>query len=153
MTTLMKRNGESNVFSPVPSMFNDPFLRNWFSWSDTENNPEDGTLPAVNIGETDENYELTVAAPGMNKNDFKVELDQNRLIISAEKKEEKESKKGHNFLRKEFNYQSFVRTFTLAEMQVKGDKIQAKYADGILHITIPKSPEAKTKQARVIPIS
>lgn len=153
MTTLMKRNGGLNLLPELPSLFDDPFLRNWFNWSNTDTGHESGTLPSVNISETDESYEISVAAPGMSKNDFKVELENNRLVISGEKKEERENKQEQNYLRREFNYQSFVRSFTLAEKQIHSEKIQAKYAEGILHITVPKSAEAKTKAARIIQVS
>jgi HSP20 family protein len=155
MTTLMKRSGEPSVFSPLPnlqSFFNDPFLRNWFSWNN-DNTVEDSTLPAVNISETENTFDLSVAAPGMAKDDFKVELENNHLVIRGEKKEEKENKHGQNWLRKEYNYSSFVRSFTLSEKQVNAESIKAKYTDGILHISIPKSTEAKNKAARVIQIS
>jgi len=154
-TTLMKRSGEPSVFSPLPSLqsfFNDPFLSNWFSW-DNDNTVENSTPPAVNIGETENTFELTVAAPGMAKDDFKVELENNRLVISGDKKEEKENKQGCNWLRKEYNYSSFVRSFTLSERQVNAEGIKARYTDGILHISIPKSAEAKNRAARVIQIS
>ena len=155
MTTLMKRSGEPSVFSPLPnlqSFFNDPLLRNWFSW-DNDSTVEDSTLPAVNIAETENTFELAVAAPGMRKDDFKVEIENNRLVITGERKEEKENKHAHNWLRKEYNYNSFVRSFTLAEKQVTVENIKARYTDGILHITVPKSAEAKNKAARIIPIS
>lgn len=147
MTTLMKRNGEG--FSNLPLLFNDPFLRNWFNWTDES---ETGTLPAVNIKETPEYYELAVAAPGMNKNDFKIEVDHNRLIISGENKNQHEVKQGSTWLRREFNYQSFVRSFTLTEKQVSAENIQAKYVDGVLYINIPKTDEAKSKAVKVIPV-
>ena len=153
MTTLMKRSGEPNVFSPLPnlqSFFTDPFLRNWFSW-DNDNTVEDSTLPPVNISETESTFDLAVAAPGMAKDDFKVELKNNHLVIRGDKK--LENKQGNNWLRKEYNYSSFVRSFTLSERQVNAENIRANYTDGILHITIPKSAEAKNRAARVIPIS
>lgn len=155
MTTLMKHGGEPSVFSPLPalqSFFSDPFLRNWFSW-ENDSTVENSTLPAVNISETENSFELTVAAPGMTKNDFKIELENNRLVIRGEHKQENEQKHGYNWLRKEYNYSSFVRSFTLAEKQVKAEDVKAKYTDGILQITIPKSPEAKNRASRVIPIS
>jgi HSP20 family protein len=150
MTALVKRNNGLSLLPELPSLFNDPFLRDWLPWNGGQE--ERGTLPAVNIRETDEVFELSVAAPGMKKEDFKVELDNNRLVISGETKQKNEQTHD-NYLRKEYSYQSFVRSFALAEKQVSGEKIQAKYADGILHITIPKSAEAKTKPAKVIPIS
>lgn len=153
MTTLMKRNNGLSLLPEFPNLFSDPFVRDWFNWNNSGGEPEASTLPSVNICEHDDSYELTVAAPGMTKNDFKVELDGNRLVISGERKQEHEQKQGGNYLRKEFNYQTFVRSFTLAEKQVNGEKIQAKYADGILHITVPKTAEAKTKPARIIQVS
>jgi len=153
MTTLMNRKTEPDFFSELPSLFNDPFMRDWFSWPKAISDGNKNSSPAVNIRETESDYEITVAAPGMNKGDFKIELDQNRLVISGEKQGKKEQKNNEGFIRKEFNYQSFVRSFTLAEQQVQGDKIEARYADGILHITIPKSADSKSKAPRTIPIS
>jgi HSP20 family protein len=146
----MKRNNGLSLLPEFPSLFNDPFLRNWFSWSEAEE--QTGTLPAVNIWETDNDYQISVAAPGMNRNDFKVEVENNRLVISGEKREQTEHK-DTSYLRKEYNYSMFTRSFTLAEKQVNAEKIQAKYADGILHISLPKSAEAKAKPAKIIPIS
>ncbi len=152
MTTLVKRNNGA-LFPELPSLFSDPFIKSWFNWPGSSDTVQELiTVPSVNICETNDNYEITVAAPGMNKNDFKVELENNRLVISAETKHDNEHK-SDNYLRREYSYQSFVRSFTLAEKQVSGEKITAKYADGILFITLPKAPEAKAKPARVIPIS
>ncbi len=152
MTTLMKHGGEANVFSPLPSLFSDSFLRNWFNW-DTDETPQMGTLPAVNIIETEDAFELTVAAPGMAKNDFKVSIENNRLVISGTRKNEQEKGNNQSWLRREFNYTSFTRSFTLAEKWVNPDSIKARYTDGLLHITIPKPAEAKNKPERVIPIA
>jgi len=153
MTTLVKRDGGLNLLPEFPSLFNEPFLKNWLNWNHDSEISESSTLPGVNIHETADSYEMEVAAPGMNKNDFKVELQDNRLVISAERKTENEKKQSGNYLRREFSYHSFVRSFTLAEKQVEREKISARYTDGILHITVPKTQEAKTKASRVIPIS
>jgi HSP20 family protein len=154
----MKHGGEPNVFSPLPSLnsfFNDPQLRDWFSWGhDTA--ADNITLPAVNIYETENAFEIALAAPGMTKNDFKIELENNRLVISGEKKEnthDTDQKRDLNWLRREYNYSSFVRSFTISERQVKAENIKASYTDGILQITVPKSAEAKSKAARLIQIS
>jgi HSP20 family protein len=155
MTTLMKRSGEPNVFAPLPtlqSFFNDPLLKSWFSW-DTDNTVENSTLPAVNISETENSYEISVAAPGMSKNDFKVQFEHNLLRISGEKKQGKEEREANNWLRREFNYLSFTRSFTLSEKQVNTEDIRAKYVDGVLHVSLPKSADAKTKPTKVIQIS
>ena len=108
------------------------------------------SVPAVNIKENDKNFEVEVAAPGLDKKDFKVELENNVLTISAEKKEEKKEKKD-NYSRKEFSYESFERSFTLPQDIVDADKIKAKYDNGILRIEIPKKEE-KAKLSKVINI-
>ncbi|MEI5579364.1 Hsp20/alpha crystallin family protein, partial [Streptomyces brasiliscabiei] len=86
--------------------------------------------PAVNVSETDKNYEIEVAAPGMKKDDFKVKVENGAIHISAERKEEKEEKQ-KNYTRQEYSYNSFSRSFTLPE-DVKEDDIKAQYEDGVL---------------------
>lgn len=153
MTTLVNRNNGLSLLPELPAIFNDSFVRDWFNWPKHNAEQEAGTLPSVNICEYADRYEMSVAVPGWNKNDFKVEIQENRLLISGERKQEHEQKQEGNYVRKEFNYQSFVRSFTLAEKQVEREKIQAKYTDGILSITVPKTPEAKTKAVKVIQVS
>lgn len=110
-------------------------------------------MPAVNVKETNDAYELEVAAPGMSKEDFRVELDNNMLVIAAEKEQKHEDQDEKNgYARREFSYQSFTRTFSLPERMVKGDQISAKYKDGILHISVPKTDEAKVKPTKQIAI-
>ena len=151
MGTLVKNS--RSLFPTIPSLFDDTTMRDWFNWS-FANAMERGSVPAVNVKETNDAYVLEVAAPGMTKKDFNIELDNNRLVISAEKEEKHEEQNdSDNYSRREFNYQSFVRTFSLPERLVKGDKISAKYLDGILHITVPKTEEAKVKPAKQIEIS
>jgi len=111
----------------------------------------DKTLPAVNVKETDDNYIIEVAAPGMEKKDFKINLQNNVLTISSEKEEKKSKKKG-DYTRREFNYESFQRCFTVRESEVDSDKIKADYADGVLSIKLPKKEEIKPKPAREIKI-
>jgi HSP20 family protein len=95
----------------------------------------------VNVKETDSAYLLEVVAPGMEKADFKVNVENNLLTVSAEKKAE--SKNEHERqVRKEFSYKSFARTFTLDE-SIDAEKIQGKYEKGILHIELPKKEQAK----------
>ena len=149
--TLVKRNG--NVLNPLPMLFDDFFNRDLFNWGTSNFSDTNTTIPAVNIKETDENYEVEVAAPGMTKKDFKVELDGNALIISSERSNQKEESEGERYTRKEFSYQSFQRTFTLQKDVVDIDKIQAKYENGILHLLIPKKEEAKQKPPKLIQIS
>lgn len=149
--TLVKRNG--SLLNQMPVLFDDFFNRDLFNWGNLNFSDTNTTIPAVNIKETAENYEVEVAAPGMTKNDFKVELDGNSLTISSEKSNEKEEKEGERYSRKEFSYQSFQRTFTLQKDVVDIDKIQAKYENGLLHLLIPKKEEAKQKPPRLIQIS
>jgi HSP20 family protein len=109
------------------------------------------TMPAVNVKEDDNQYIIDVAAPGMAKQNFKLELNHNVLTISADKEEEKEEKE-HKFTRREFNYASFRRSFTLPNT-AKEDGIKASYDNGVLSVTIPKREEAKVKPLKQIDIT
>ncbi len=149
--TLLKRNG--NLFSQLPVLFDDFINRDSFNWGLSNFSSSNTTIPAVNIRETNENYHVEVAAPGMQKKDFKVELDGNLLTISSEKTDQKEEADAEKYSRKEFSYQAFQRSFTLPKEVVDADKIQAKYEDGMLHLLIPKKEEAKQKAPRLIQIS
>lgn len=133
----------------VPSM-SDVF-ENFFNTDVGNILSERGSLPSVNVKETKEDYRLEVAAPGLNKEDFNLQIDNNVLTISAQKEEKKEEKE-EQYNRREFSYTSFSRSFTLPEV-VDYDKIDAKYKDGILEICIPKKEEAKTKASKTINIS
>lgn len=149
--TLLKRNASWS--NPFPMLFDDFFNRDLFNWKTDNFSNTNTTIPAVNIKETADNYEVEVAAPGMTKNDFTVELDGNTLTIRSERNSEKESKEAENYTRKEFSYQSFQRSFQLQKDVVDVDKIQAKYENGLLHLTIPKKEDAKQKAPRLIQIS
>lgn len=152
MTTL-KRNG--NLLNPLPMLFDDFLHRDLFDWKNENYSDTSTTIPSVNIKETSNNYEVEVAAPGMTKNDFKVELEGNILTISSERsnqKEENEEKVDERYLKREFSYQSFQRTFTLKNEVVDIDKIEAKYENGLLLLQIPKKEEVKQKAPRIIKI-
>ncbi|MEO6453318.1 MAG: Hsp20/alpha crystallin family protein [Ginsengibacter sp.] len=97
--------------------------------------------PQVNIKETNEAYKLSLLAPGRNKEDFKINIEKNLLTVSSEKKEE-EVQENENHIRKEFNLQSFKRTFTLDE-KIEADKIEAKYENGVLILNLPKKEDVK----------
>jgi HSP20 family protein len=86
----------------------------------------------------------------MKREDFKVEIDNGILMISSEKEEEKEEKK-ENYIRREFNYKSFNRTFSLPET-IDENKIEANYKDGILHVVVAKKEGAKKRTLKTIPI-
>lgn len=106
--------------------------------------------PSVNIAETDKQYRLEVAAPGMSKDDFKISLEENVLTISSEK-EEKNEQKEDKWVRREFKYNSFKRTFILPELAEK-EQISATYNDGVLHLNVPKKEQAE-KQTRNIKVA
>lgn len=135
-----------------PSLFDDFFNRDLFNWDNGNLSQANVTVPSVNIKETADNYEVEMAAPGMSKNDFKIELDGNLLTISSSKEFEDE-KKEDGYARKEFSYQSFQRSFNFPKDVVDEDKIEAKYENGLLQLTIPKKEEAKRKGPRLINIS
>lgn len=109
------------------------------------------TVPAVNIVETDDNYRLEVAAPGLKKEDFRISLENDILTISTEKKSES-SEKNEKYTRKEYSYSSFLRSFTLPEI-VNTESINASYENGIMTLVLPKKEEAKPKAPREIKIS
>lgn len=108
------------------------------------------SMPAVNVAETKDDYNLSLAAPGLKKDDFKIDMDGNMLTISAEKEEEKEEKE-KNYSRREYNYSSFKRTFTIPE-DVNVDKIDATYTDGVLKVLLPKKEEAKSHALKTIAV-
>ncbi len=143
-TKLLTRNGGT-----LPTVFDD-FFKPWNEWFDTSSTLMNRTLtvPAVNITETKEEYKLSFAIPGMRKDDFEIGVDGNMLTVSCEKEESKEEKE-HRFTRKEYNYSSFSRNFSLPE-EVSKDKIQASYTDGVLTLMLPKKEEAKKLAAKSI---
>ena len=149
--TLTKRNG--NLANTFPNLFDDLFSRDLFDWNNSNFSTTGTTLPAVNVKETAESFVVEMAAPGMKKEDFKVELNNNLLTISSEQKSEHEEKENDKYTRKEFSYQSFQRSFQLSREAVDADNIQAKYENGVLHLTIPKREEVKQKPSRLINIS
>ena len=131
----------------IPTIFDD-FFRDW---SSSNFSPTNTTLLAVNIKENDDQFIVKVAVPGMDKKDFKINLDNNILTIQSEKEVENEDS-NDNYTRKEYSYQSFRRSFTLPKNVVDSDKIEASYLNGELEITIPKLEIAKPKPAKLIEI-
>lgn len=132
-----------------PSMFREFLDRDFFDAANAGFN--DSTMPAVNIKEGKDDFVVEVAAPGMKKDDFKIELDNNMLMISSEKEHQREESKEGQYTRHEFSYQSFKRTFTLPST-IEEKKIKATYNEGILSIVLPKKEEAKEKPKRMIEI-
>jgi HSP20 family protein len=142
-------------FLGIPSFFNSSltkdFMEDLFDNSLGNNFNNIGrTLPAVNISETDNDLVIEVAAPGMQKKDFKVEVNNNQLSIRYNK-ELKDEKRQENSWRKEFSFESFERTIALPAM-AESDNISATYLDGILKLTVPKKEEARRKPAKSIEV-
>lgn len=110
-------------------------------------------IPSVNIKETPEEYTLEVAAPGLERKDFNVEVENHTLTVSAEKEEKKEEKeeKTDGYSRKEYSYNSFCRAFALPE-NVRETDVNAVYQNGILTIHVPKVKETPVKQVRKIDV-
>lgn len=148
--TLLKR-GERN-YASIPSLFERFFNDDLMDWNTSNFAPGDSNLPAVNVKETDDEYQIQVAAPGLRKGDFKVHLENDRLTICSERKDEQKDD-DDNYTRREFRYQSFQRSFQVPENLVDSEKINATYSDGILLVKLPKREEVKPKPAREIKIS
>lgn len=133
----------------LPAMFDDFFDNEWMKKTNA-------TAPAINVIETEKEYKVEVAAPGMNKEDFNVHVDENgNLVIAMEKrtenKEEDKEKKGR-YLRREFSYTKFQQTLILPE-DVEKDTINASMNDGVLSIELPRiAPEPQKKITKVIEI-
>ena len=145
MTTLVRKNQNQGW---LPLFFNDFFKDDWKTESSS-------TIPAVNVKETDTAFCVEVAAAGMTKDDFFVNVDEdNDLVITMEKKSEsKEGDSESRYLRREFSYSKFNRTMVLPE-NVNKEKIEAKVENGVLFVNLPKLSEKEIqKKQRVIAVS
>lgn len=110
------------------------------------------SLPAVNIEEKPEAFEVSMAVPGMKREDFKIEVEHGVLTVSSEKKHKHEEKdRAGNYTRREFSYHTFSRSFSLPEA-VNRDKIEAQYTDGILAIHVPKLEPTKQQIKKQITV-
>lgn len=141
----------NNRFYPNFSNFVDKFFDN--NWEHTKQRK--ASTPSVNILKDEASFTLEVAAPGLKKEDFKLDLHENILTVSAKKESqntaEDKNEKG-NYTRKEFSYTSFERSFTLPD-SVEQEDIQANYEDGILNILLPKKEDIQENKSRQITIS
>lgn len=144
-----KNNNDVNGFPAFPDFF-DRFFHDFIS-RDLHSRDVFQSLPAVNISETSDYYLLELTAPGMSKEDFKLEIENRKLVIRAELKEDKKDV-NKNYTRREFSYSSFSRSFNLPDA-VSADAISAEYKDGILKIILPKNDEAKKKPVKEIAVS
>lgn len=153
MALVLKRNGNlfprvvndlmetGSMFTPDLTEFN----KNLLNWDFS------AKVPSVNITESDTEYKIELATPGLEKKDFKIEMENKVLIISSEKEEEKKEE-NENYRRREFSYSSFSRSFQLPE-DINADKIDAKYENGILKLSVPKKEVTVSKPRKEIKVS
>jgi HSP20 family protein len=142
MTLVKFNNGHRNAVNPwfndvFDSLFNDSTLNDRFVTK----------TPAVNIAETENQFHIELAVPGLKKEDFKINLDKNVLSVSAEKKAEN-VEEGKKYSKLEYGYTSFVRSFTLPEVADQA-KIEAEYTDGILKLNVAKKEEVKAQTREI----
>ena len=133
-----RRNWIENFFSET-----DDFFKNW-DWDRGSN------VPAINVKEEKDAFLIEIAAPGMKKEDFKVEMENGVLTISASAEEKKEEKTAE-YRRQEFSFRNFRRTFWMPE-NVAPDKISAHYENGLLKLTLPKTPALATAMSKKIQV-
>lgn len=133
------------IKSSLPSLVNDGFLsgllEDRFFDSDWMKRIQD--VPAVNVVETEKEFEIEMAAPGLDKKDFNITVENGVLIVSYEKETEAHEDK-KNYMRREYNYSGFSRSFTLPE-NIKTEKVDARYDNGVLKMILPKAVDAKVK--------
>lgn len=167
MTTLIKKGNKNKLLSPRYERLFTPWNNNFFPFgNDAVSNlfnlrdpfigdflDEDSLMPAMNIKEHKNDFAIEFAAPGFNKKDFEVSIEDDILHVTAEKsKEEEEMEEG--FMCKEFNYNSFRRSITLPETVDLKQKIKANYKDGILYVNLLKRKEAvKEVNKKIIEVS
>ncbi len=148
--SLIKFNNRRRLF---PRWTNEG-LKNFLSSDDFFNNDffeEDSLMPAMNVKEHDDDFEIEFAAPGFNKKDFEVTIDENILNVCGEKKHEIEEKE-EDFTRKEFSYNSFKRSITLPKSVNTDQEVKATYKNGILKLNLLKKEEAKTQQPKKVEV-
>jgi HSP20 family protein len=149
--TVRKNGGFPSLFSDF--FGNDPFFGKDLLGLESDLLPSrlGINLPTANITETAKEYKLELAAPGLERKDFNVQIENGMLTISAEKEEEKKEKEGE-YSRREYSFNSFSRSFTLPE-DVKEGNVDAKYENGVLKVMLPKMKETPAMPARKIAVS
>ena len=147
----MSGNGRTLLRPSVlkPATVFDDFFKPWNQWFD-DRWTASIQIPAVNIKETDEHYEIKMAAPGLDKKDFKIDINGTIVTISAEKDEKKEEKE-EDYTRKEYSYTSFSRSFSLPD-NIDASKIDATYIHGELKLLLPKKEESKKSTHKTIAV-
>jgi HSP20 family protein len=147
MRTLVKNFAPVRRVNTFPTLF-DTFFNDFDSM---EKPSAAHTLPSVNVMENEDKFRIELAAPGLSRGAFKVNVHEDVLTISSEKNTEQEEKEA-NYTRREFSYASFTRSFNLPET-VDSDNIAATYNEGILNVTLPKKEEAKPKEPKLIEVA
>lgn len=142
--SLIKFKTHDSSVNPFDTLFNDFFEGEFLPG---RRNRAFGSMPAANIKETEKSFHVELASPGMNKEDFKIEVDEDLLTIRSEKESEKEENTTR-YTKREFNYTSFVRSFRLPE-EVDSENISAKYDGGILQLEIPKKVVEEKKVRKI----
>lgn len=145
---LIKWNNAFPAKSPLTTMFDDFFNT---SIADIVGSDFTTSQPSVNVIEEDDKYIMEVAAPGIDKENFNIEIDKDQLIISAETSSEKHEGEDGKFTRREFNFSTFKRSFYLPKT-IDKSSVDASYNDGVLFIELSKTEEAKEKAPTVIDI-
>lgn len=145
--SLIKWQKGQDIFPSMQSFFDDLWKHDFYG-----NIAAGTTVPAVNITDEKDHFKVELAAPGFKREDFKVNLENNILTISSRKTEKKEEKEEKKITRREYNYSSFSRSFTLPD-NVVNDKIKANYENGVLSLTLPKKYATKNNNIIEIAIS
>lgn len=151
MTNLTKRNGDGAGLFPT--------LRSWLSdrfdvddiWNEPMFGWRNAMVPAANVKESEKEFTIELAAPGLKKSDFHINVEGNLLEISVEKESEKKDEK-EGYTRREYSYNTFSRSFNLPD-SVDSEKIKANYKDGLLSLMVPKKPESQKKKVKEIAIA
>ena len=147
MSILVRRN-RNDLTKPLRSIMSDLFDNDRFLEGEFYNGT---SIPAVNVKETEDNFEIELAVPGMKKDDFKIEVENGVLSISGEKEEKQEEKK-EQYTRQEFSYSSFSRSFTLPD-NVDEDNIKANYKEGVLGLQLAKKEVVNAQPVKAIDIN
>ena len=150
MSLLEKKKTHRGMLPSFRSTFDELFDFDGFFDEPRMRMPRMANLPAANIRELDEEYLVELAVPGLNKEDFHVEVDDHTLEIKVEKESESSEEK-EKYTRKEYDYTAFYRSFTLPE-EVKADSIKAEYNDGVLRIHLPKTEVARKRPLKEISV-
>jgi HSP20 family protein len=140
----------SRILPTFNNWFDDAFSRDFFDLNDRNFMALGNTFPSANVQESPKDIAIELAVPGMKKEDFKIEFNENVLSISSEKREEIEDKE-KDYRRREFRYESFFRSFQLPE-SADEKKIDANYKDGILHVSVGKKKIEAPKAVKAIAV-